>query len=138
MDNIYDECPICLEPMDDKDSATLKCNHKYHKVCLKMWLDRKPICPLCRMDVVDVFKCKDFKYNLFNYKIKLEFDRLYIKNYFKKTYIDYKNIYKIGHVQEVIIIFFIHNNIDSIKKYRLPNESLCNTLFTSIKNKFIV
>jgi hypothetical protein len=43
-----------------------------------------------------------------------------------------------GHIQEVIIIFFIHNNKDSIKKYRLPNESLCNTLFTSIKNKFIV
>ena len=139
MDIIYDECPICLEPIDDiKDISTLKCNHKYHKICLKMWLDRKPICPLCRMGVVDVFKCKDYKYNLFNSKIKLEFDRLCIKNYFKKTYIDYKNIYKIGHTNEVIIIFFIHNNKDIIKKYGLSNESLCNTLFTSIKNKFIV
>ena len=67
MDVIYDECPICLEPIDDdKDSSTLKCNHKYHKVCLKMWLDRNPICPLCRMDVIYVFKCKDFKYLVIN------------------------------------------------------------------------
>jgi hypothetical protein len=90
------------------------------------------------MDVVDVFKCKDFKYNLFNYKIKLEFDRLCIKSYFKKTYIYYKNIYKIGHINEVITIFFKLNDLDIIKKYRLPNESWCTTLFTSIKNKFIV
>jgi hypothetical protein len=139
MVNIYDECPICLEPIDDiKDISTLKCNHKYHKVCLQMWLDIKPICPLCRMNVVDVFKCKDYKYNLFNSKIKLEINRIFIKSYFKKIYIDYKNIYKIGHIKEVIIIFFKLNDLDIIKKYRLPNESLCNTLFTSIKNKFIV
>lgn len=139
MDNIYDECPICLEPIDDiKDISTLKCNHKYHKVCLKMWLDRKPVCPLCRMDVIDVFKCKDFKYNLFNSKIKLEFDRLCIKGYFKKTYIDYKEISKIGFVKEIIVIFFKKNDTNYIKKYRLANDSLCKNLFISIKNKFIV
>ena len=138
MNTICEECPICLEPIDDdKDSSTLKCNHKYHKVCLKMWLDRKPICPLCRMDVVDVFKCKDFKFNLLNYKIKLELDRLCIKGFLKKKYIDYKNISKIGYINEIIIIFFIDNNKDYIKKYRLSNEILCKNLFTSIKNKFI-
>ena len=138
LDNIYEECPICLDLIYDfKDRSTLKCNHKYHKVCLKMWVDRNPICPLCRMDVVDVFKCKDYKYNLFNYKIKLEFDRLCIKKYLFKKYIDYKNIRNIGFIKEVIILFFRYNNKDYIKKYRLSDESLCKNLFTSIKNKFI-
>ena len=81
MNNICEECSICLEPIEnEKYTTTLKCNHRYHKLCLNMWLNRKPNCPLCRIDIIDVFKCKDFKYNLFNYKIKLEFDRLCIKS----------------------------------------------------------
>ena len=73
MTNICEECPICLEPIEnEKHSTTLKCNHKYHKLCLNMWLDRNPICPLCRIDVINVFKCKHYKYNFLNYKIKLE------------------------------------------------------------------
>ena len=139
MTNICQECPICLEDIENNnDSSTLKCNHRYHKICIKMWLDRNPICPLCRMDVVDVFKCKDYKYNYFNYKIKLEFDRLCIKGPIKKKYIDYKDISKIGHIKEVIIIFFKDNNKNIIKKYRLFNEILCKNLFTTIKNKFII
>ena len=135
---MYD-CPICLETMSNKfNLQTLKCNHTYHKTCINLWLDRKSICPLCRMSVIDVFKCSGFKYRFIKYKIKLEFDRLCIKNYFKKTYIDYKEISKIGHVKEVIIIFFRRNKKDIIKKYRLSNELLCNTLFLNIKNKFIV
>jgi len=127
-----------LEPIEnEKYTTTLKCNHRYHKLCLNMWLNRKPNCPLCRIDIIDVFKCKDFKYNLFNYKIKLEFDRLCINGYFKKKYINYKNIRNIAFIKEIIVIFYKDNNKDYIKKYRLSNESLCKNLFISIKNKFI-
>ena len=139
MDNIFEECPICLDTMNNiQNITTLKCNHIYHTICLNLWLDRKQICPLCRKNVMDEFKCKDFKYNLFNFKIKVEVDRLCIKSYFKTIYIYYKNIYKIGHANEVIIIYFKKNNKNIIKKYRLPNESWCNTLFIDIKTKFIV
>jgi len=138
MTDICEECPICLEPIEnEKDSVTLKCNHRYHKICLNMWLDRKPICPLCRMEVINVFKCKDYKYNFFNYKIKLEYDRLCIKGFFKKKYINYKNISKIGYIKEAIFIFYIENKTHYIRKYRLSDEITCKNLFTSIKNKFI-
>ena len=138
MTNICEECPICLEPIEnEKHSTTLKCNHKYHKLCLNMWLDRNPICPLCRIDVINVFKCKHYKYNFLNYKIKLEYDRLCINGYFKKKYIYYNNISKIGIVENVIFIFLKQTNKLIVKKYRLSNESLCKNLFTSIKNKFI-
>ena len=57
--------------------------------------------------------------------------------YLKKKYIYYKDISKIGIVENVIFIFLKQNNKLIVKKYRVSNESLCKNLFTSIKNKFI-
>ena len=135
--NTYD-CPICLDIMEKKcNLQTLKCNHTFHKECINLWLDRKPICPLCRMSVIDVFKCSGFKYRFIKYKIKLEFDRLCIKNMIKTRYIDFNKILRIAYLENVIIIYFNENNIEKLKKYVLPNEELCKNLFTSIKNNFI-
>ena len=42
------ECVICLELMDyDDELIIIECSHIYHKDCLKQWLKKKKICPLC-------------------------------------------------------------------------------------------
>ena len=48
-----DICTICLEEFKfDEELKKLKCNHIYHKECLKPWLDNKKKCPICRADIV--------------------------------------------------------------------------------------
>lgn len=50
-------CSICLSN-NNINSITLKCNHNYHKFCLKEWTkqckkqDNLLTCPLCRKDIV--------------------------------------------------------------------------------------
>lgn len=40
-------CPICIT--DIKNSLFIThCGHKYHKKCIKQWLQKKPNCPTCR------------------------------------------------------------------------------------------
>ena len=47
------KCSICLEEYNrDKDIIKLKCNHEYHKECIKMWLNINKICPQCRGDII--------------------------------------------------------------------------------------
>ena len=47
------KCSICLEEYNrDKDIIKLKCNHEYHKKCIKMWLNINKICPQCRGDII--------------------------------------------------------------------------------------
>ena len=31
-----------------KEIVTLRCFHKFHKICIKKWFNRSPTCPLCR------------------------------------------------------------------------------------------
>ncbi|CAE7292145.1 gol [Symbiodinium natans] len=49
------QCPICLEDLKPDESfmcfRTLKCNHYFHKACLKDWLQVNRDCPLCRQDL---------------------------------------------------------------------------------------
>ena len=48
-----DICTICLEEFKfDEELKKLKCNHIFHKDCLKPWLDNKKKCPICRADIV--------------------------------------------------------------------------------------
>ncbi|KAI8987919.1 hypothetical protein BDF20DRAFT_295627 [Mycotypha africana] len=46
----YDECncPVCLEPMDEKTTSllTILCQHTFHCHCLSKWNDGS--CPVCR------------------------------------------------------------------------------------------
>jgi hypothetical protein len=46
----YEECTICLENviLRDKKHTITKCNHHFHKECLKDWKKIKNNCPCCR------------------------------------------------------------------------------------------
>ena len=42
-------CTICFAPLEDGDRiGALSCNHDFHVDCLKNWLPRRNICPLCQ------------------------------------------------------------------------------------------
>jgi len=45
---LKDECPICLEYLSN-DDLVLKCNHCFHKACIKDWIKKNPTCPTCRI-----------------------------------------------------------------------------------------
>ena len=46
---INKECSICLEDIIE-DTVHLKCNHIFHKECLKEWFKIKTTCPICRKE----------------------------------------------------------------------------------------
>jgi hypothetical protein len=41
-------CSICLET--NNESVRLPCGHFYHENCIKTWLTKKSLCPLCKYD----------------------------------------------------------------------------------------
>ena len=49
------ECAICLEKFKGIDiiKAFIKCEHIFHKKCLKEWLKTSNCCPLCKHDLSD-------------------------------------------------------------------------------------
>lgn len=49
-----DVCAICLEENNKTGRQKLDCGHGYHEECIRRWLLRKNVCPLCRATVMDV------------------------------------------------------------------------------------
>ena len=52
-ENVKD-CSICLTQMvadSDEPLVILKCEHNYHKKCIKSWFNQSNSCPLCRVRV---------------------------------------------------------------------------------------
>jgi len=52
-DDTDNNCSICLEDMNDRDSRRLDpCEHKFHNVCIEQWLSSPGgagnTCPICR------------------------------------------------------------------------------------------
>jgi len=46
-------CAICHEAFEDGDRVTeTECNHVFHVACLKDWLTRRNVCPLCMQEGV--------------------------------------------------------------------------------------
>lgn len=44
-------CTICYLSIDDGDRVgALECDHVFHVDCLKAWLSRRNVCPLCLME----------------------------------------------------------------------------------------
>ena len=52
------ECAICLEEFKGSDiiKAFYKCEHIFHKACLKDWLKKQIVCPLCKHDLEEDIK----------------------------------------------------------------------------------
>jgi hypothetical protein len=42
-----EDCSICREPIKD-DKEILVCNHSFHIICIRTWLQLKGNCPICR------------------------------------------------------------------------------------------
>lgn len=41
-------CSICYEDLTDQPEQCKKCNNGYHDECIKLWLQNKDTCPMCR------------------------------------------------------------------------------------------
>jgi len=51
-------CTICIMDIEDGDRVgVLECNHLFHSDCLKSWIKRKNVCPLCQSP--DIAREKD-------------------------------------------------------------------------------
>lgn len=54
-----DECSICLDKLSDNNFTTIvtTCLHRYHRICLKKWLESNGeyslCCPLCRSSLAN-------------------------------------------------------------------------------------
>lgn len=49
-----EQCAICLEdfkPGDGKDIVELNCKHVFHADCMKDWVKKNDICPMCRVPI---------------------------------------------------------------------------------------
>lgn len=45
------ECSICLMELEQEVAYALPCGHVFHRVCVKNWLARSSLCPICKQDV---------------------------------------------------------------------------------------
>jgi len=52
------ECKICLDSLQEKDTKILECGHIFCRKCIKAWYQRSTTCPTCRhQEVVDQILC---------------------------------------------------------------------------------
>ncbi|KAL1537721.1 RING-type E3 ubiquitin transferase [Salvia divinorum] len=50
-----DFCPICWDKFESGENiGTLECNHEFHSECIKIWLEDKNTCPICRSPALRV------------------------------------------------------------------------------------
>ena len=56
-----DMCSICFTSFNQMSFVVQmpSCGHLFHHNCIKMWLDKNPICPICRFNVFTFFEGKD-------------------------------------------------------------------------------
>lgn len=75
-------CPICLDPIKDKNQCSLECTHSFHYKCLFTWNKDHNSCPVCR-DVIDKSKTETVKNidNIDNIIISDFFNRVNQENY---------------------------------------------------------
>lgn len=47
-------CAICMEGFEEEQIIKkLYCSHIFHRKCLKEWMKRNKVCPLCRSDLAN-------------------------------------------------------------------------------------
>lgn len=49
-DDVIRNCIICHDNIPFEKLVILRCDHYYHKECIKKWLRIHMICPICRAD----------------------------------------------------------------------------------------
>jgi hypothetical protein len=55
----FDECSICLDKIsfDKRTTVTTTCSHRYHRICLRKWIESNGefslCCPLCRCSLAN-------------------------------------------------------------------------------------
>jgi hypothetical protein len=51
------ECHICSEIFEEEDKLRiLPCGHLFHRACTDRWLGVSRLCPLCKGNVVELYK----------------------------------------------------------------------------------
>lgn len=135
-ENEGEECPICLDNLNSKNTKTLPCNHKFHKLCLDTWLKRKNICPLCRFPLAYIYKCKYLKNSFFNYDITINDDHILFKNIIYSNKYIYKKIRSISYKGNIFNINYYKNNKFILKSFKFKNKLICENFFKIISNKF--
>ena len=78
------ECPICLENIENNNFKTLNCRCapkiKFHKNCINLWLASNNICPICRhkveINIIRNLKIKDYPTDFFRECINIIFEAL--------------------------------------------------------------
>lgn len=51
---IETNCSICLETVPTGTVVPdLLCGHTFHQQCLELWIEYNPICPMCRMPIIN-------------------------------------------------------------------------------------
>jgi hypothetical protein len=59
LSDYLDECSICLDKLsfDKRLTVTTTCLHRYHRICLKKWIESNSeyslCCPLCRYSLAN-------------------------------------------------------------------------------------
>lgn len=51
------ECSICLEKFDSNCIALYSCDHIYHEKCIREWIKKSRLCPLCRSNIDNINEC---------------------------------------------------------------------------------
>ena len=133
-------CPICLDTIDsDKDCLTLKCNHKFHKKCIKLWFKQKQICPYCRMPHYEFYTAKKVSFPYLKQTIYFDDEHLTVKTMCKTVIYDYKIIRKIIAYKRYISLEVVDQETDDIKlvKFLFKKSEYSNYFFTNLKNKLL-
>ena len=42
-----EECPVCYEALTT-GVFTTECGHKFHRTCMRRWMEKNDTCPMCR------------------------------------------------------------------------------------------
>ena len=60
-----EECVICT----DNDAFTyrswvkLGCKHYFHRHCIDIWINQRPMCPLCNRNIYDTHRNRSYRLN---------------------------------------------------------------------------